>query len=90
MYKSSYDISNFALCDCDIYALIVGMLWSPVSECIHPQLYIIYETKYQSEAKPTKDTPYLALTGELKGVYCEYFGENLPRHNGTAPYHTVL
>ena len=24
----------------------------------------------------TTDTPYLALTGELWGVYCEYFGEN--------------
>ena len=24
-----------------------------------------------------KDTPYLALTGELCGVYCEYVGEQV-------------
>ena len=28
---------------------------------------------YKSEL--TKDTPYLALTGKLCDVYCEYFGE---------------
>ena len=28
---------------------------------------------YKSEL--TKDTPHLALTGELCDVYCEYFGE---------------
>ena len=33
-----------------------------------------------------KDTPYLALTGELWGVFCEDFGENWPRYNGTALY----
>ena len=32
----------------------------------------------------TADTPYLALTGELWGVYCEDVGENRPRYNGTA------
>ena len=33
-----------------------------------------------------KDTSYLALTGELWGVFCKYFGENWPRYNGTALY----
>ena len=35
------------------------------------------------------DTPYLALTGELWGVYCEDFGETWPRYNGTALYMTL-
>ena len=34
------------------------------------------EAEYQSGFKLTKDTPYLALTGELWGVYCEDLGEN--------------
>ena len=33
-----------------------------------------------------KDTPYLALTGELWGIFCEYLWENWPRFNSTAPY----
>ena len=41
--------------------------------------------EYQSEAEPTKVTTYLALTGELCGVFLEYFGEkNWPCYNGTA------
>ena len=34
------------------------------------------EAEYQSDAESTNDTPYLALTGELWGVYCEYLREN--------------
>ena len=34
---------------------------------------------------PQKDTPYLALTGELWGVICEYLWENW-QHYGTALY----
>ena len=33
-----------------------------------------------------KNTPYLAPTGELCGVFREYFGENWPRYNSTALY----
>ena len=33
-----------------------------------------------------KRHPYLALTGELWGVFCEYFGENWPWYNSTALY----
>ena len=32
------------------------------------------EAEYQSNARSTKDTPYLALTGELWGIVCEYLG----------------
>ena len=41
------------------------------------------QTEHQSDAGSTKDTPYLALTGEL---FSEYFWENWPRYNGTALY----
>ena len=44
------------------------------------------EAEYQSDAGSTKDTPYLALMGELCGIFCEYFLENLPRYNGAALY----
>ena len=44
------------------------------------------QTEHQSDAGSTKDTPYLALTGELWGVFSEYFWENWPRYNGTALY----
>ena len=40
------------------------------------------EAWYKSEREPTKDTPYLAPTGELWGA----FQENWPRYNGTALY----
>ena len=35
-------------------------------------------------------TPYLALTGELWGVYCEDFGENWPHHNSTPLYYVMI
>ena len=35
-------------------------------------------------------TPYLALTGELCGVFREYFGENWQRYTGTAPKHGLI
>ena len=37
----------------------------------------------------TKDTPYLALTGELWGVFRDDFGENRLRYNGTTLYKHV-
>ena len=37
-----------------------------------------------SDAGSTKDTPYLALTGELWSVFYEYLWENWPCYNGTA------
>ena len=35
-------------------------------------MIIEIEAEYQSDAGTTKYTPYLALTGELWGVLCEY------------------
>ena len=46
----------------------------------------VTDAEQKSEFVFTKDNPCLALTGELWGVYCEYFGENWPRYNGTALY----
>ena len=37
----------------------------------------------KSNIRLTKNTPYLALTSELCDVFCEDFGENRPRYNGT-------
>ena len=33
-------------------------------------------TENESDFSITTDTPYLALTGEQWGVYCEDFGDN--------------
>ena len=41
------------------------------------------EEEYQSDSVSTIDAPYLAPTGELWGVFCEYLLENWPRYNGT-------
>ena len=43
-------------------------------------------TAAESESDFTTDTLYLALMGELWVVFCEDFGENWPRYNGTALY----
>ena len=37
----------------------------------------------------TKDTPYLALTGELWGFFCDDFGEHWPCYIGIAPYSPI-
>ena len=42
--------------------------------------------EHKSDFKLTTDIPYLALTGELWGVYYENFEENWLRYNGTALY----
>ena len=34
----------------------------------------------------SQKTPYLALTGELWGVFCEDLAENWPRYHGKALY----
>ena len=47
------------------------------------------QAEYQSDAESTKDTPYLALTGELWDVFCEYFFLDWSRYNGTALYQVL-
>ena len=44
------------------------------------------EAESNTKIKLTNDTPYLVLTGELWGVYCESLEENGQRYNGTALY----
>ena len=44
----------------------------------------IIEALHESELVLTKETPYLTLTGELWGVYCEEFQENWLSYNATA------
>ena len=58
-----------------------------INQILHPQKTPHSSSvKHQSEAAPTKDTPYLTLMGELWGVFREYYGENWPRYNSTALY----
>ena len=45
--------------------------------------------KLKSDFKLTTDTPYLALAGELWGVYHKDLGENEPRYNDSALYHSL-
>ena len=45
---------------------------------------------HKSYFELTKDTPYLALTGEVWGVCCEDFGETWSYYNGTAPYQAFI
>ena len=37
----------------------------------------------------TKDTPYLALSGELWSVFYEYFNRNWPCYKGFLLYHDI-
>ena len=46
-----------------------------IRHCDNNGRYYIYIYN-ESDIRLTTDTPYLALTGELWGVYCEDFGEN--------------
>ena len=45
---------------------------------------------YGSGFELTKDTPYLALTGELWDVFCEYFDEKRSCYKGVLLYHDRL
>ena len=38
----------------------------------------------------TKDTPYLALSGELWSVFYEYFNRNWPCYKGFLLYDVIL
>ena len=42
--------------------------------------------EHKSGLALTKDTPYLALAGELWGVYCDEFSEYWSSYNGIALY----
>ena len=49
---------------------------------------MVTEAEYKPQFEPTKYTPYLALRGELRDVFCEDMGENWLNYNGTALYIT--
>ena len=67
-----------------IYYVQLGAVITQYKE--HDSTYITTrsEFKYELEFEHTKDTPYLALTGELWGVFCEDFGKK--EYHGTALY----
>ena len=44
----------------------------------------IYRNWDRISIRCCRDTTYLAITGELWGVFCEYLWEKWPRYNGTA------
>ena len=57
----------------------------------HDITYVTAITVAESETdfRITAHTAYLALRGELWGVFCEDFGEKWPRYNSTALYMSV-
>ena len=71
------------------------LLWWPNITLYSMALTAVNYAHHKTEFKLTKDTPYLTLTGNLLGVFCEDFEENWPGYNGTALYyvycgHTVF
>ena len=54
------------------------------SNIVHISLTITRtEAKYQLQTGSPKYTPYLALTGEPWGIFCDYLWENWQRYNST-------
>ena len=45
--------------------------------------------EYKSYFELTKGSTYLALEGELWGVYCENLGENWLHYNGTTLFTNI-
>ena len=45
-----------------------------------------FKVEYRSYFGLTKDTPHLALTDQLWGVYCECIGENQQCYKSALPY----
>ena len=58
--------------------------------CLIASIITGTEAEYQSDTGSTKYLPYLALTGELWGVFCGYLWENWSRYNGTALYMKIM
>ena len=54
------------------------------SDIVH--INVVTGAEYECKFKPTKDIPYLALMGELRGVFFYESGENWPFYNGTTLY----
>ena len=57
-----------------MFLLGVLIAWSIITwYCIQ---YEVVQLEHKSDFELTPDTPYLASTGELWGVWYEYIGEN--------------
>ena len=59
-----------------------GPIWYDIA-----YITAVIQAEYKSEFETTKDSPYLTLTGQLWGVFCEDFQEYWLRHNGTVLYY---
>ena len=83
-YKPSFNLKCALFCSVTGHFVSASMFWCPThTECYYNrvQYNMLLHTSQQwmmqntnQEFEPTKDTPYLALTGELWGVFFEDFG----------------
>ena len=53
------------------YIFLALTRWNDITYCS-----AMTAAEHKSYFELTKDTPYLTLTGDLRGVYCEEFREN--------------
>ena len=90
---SRYLLSSLQKCSLVLWVLGVGTDTRVQSSAIITRSNLSrYYTRHchnsgrRSDIRITRNIPYLALTGELWGVYCEDFCENWPRYNGNAFY----
>ena len=60
------------------YTNAIGCRYNVVSYDISYSTTVT-DAEHKSDIKLTKDIPYLALMGELWGVYCDDLGDNWPR-----------
>ena len=73
-------------CKCETVHVNKPLCCSSIGVCRN-RLETGNKAKIQPDAKSPKDTPCLALTDELWGVFCEYFWENWVRYSSTALYY---
>ena len=72
-------------------AVITRLNIDDISYFIHNDWHISYIMTDRGKLKTTKGTPYIDLTGEIWGGFCESFGEiDPPRYKGTAMYERNL
>ena len=83
--SSKHDMTFIGPIHRNVFSIIVECRFNAVQYIDHDITYgvAMIATKRKSDFKITIDTPYLVLTSELWGVYCEDLGENWPRYDGT-------
>ena len=67
-----------------MYIMYKCVVSSRCQICYSVHLDFLFMVESDRTFRLTQDNPYLALAGELWGVYCEDLEEKLPRYNGTA------